>query len=209
MSGFVLRLLEDRLQQGAERHLEQPAARAVYVVTGAARCNEAGLEANTAWGGSGPVTVSAGSGGAHLLRWELGADLGGPEPDAAEKLAARLELEPGRHLLRCDRVDFPPGGVAYLHTHQGPGIRCLVAGELAVDVDGERRTVRPLEAWFERGPDPVEAFASPDAPTAFVRVMVLPERLRGQPSIRYVRPEDRERLKPQRYTVFVDEPVEL
>ena len=23
--------------------------------------------------------------------------------------------------MRCDRVDFPPGGVAYLHTHPGPG----------------------------------------------------------------------------------------
>ena len=39
--------------------------------------------------------------------------------------------------------------------------------------------------------------------------MVLPRRLLGQSSIRYVRDEDREKPKSQRYTVFVDEPVEL
>jgi hypothetical protein len=39
--------------------------------------------------------------------------------------------------------------------------------------------------------------------------MVLPRALQGLPSIRYVRDEDRERPKSQRYTVFVDEPVAL
>jgi hypothetical protein len=37
--------------------------------------------------------------------------------------------------------------------------------------------------------------------------MVLPARLRGQSSIRYVREEDAAKPKPQRYTVFVDQPV--
>ena len=46
-----------------------------------------------------------------------------------------------------------------------------------------------------------------DAPAAFVRVMVLPRRLLGTPSIRYVRDEDRDRPKSQRYTIFVDEPL--
>src|SRR5262245_22362311 len=40
-------------------------------------------------------------------------------------LSARMTLDDGeRWLLRCDRVDFPPGGEALLHTHQGGGIRC-------------------------------------------------------------------------------------
>ena len=42
-----------------------------------------------------------------------------------------------------------------------------------------------------------------------MRCMVLPRALLGTPSIRYVRDEDRERPKSQRYTVFLDEPVEL
>jgi len=29
------------------------------------------------------------------------------------------ELEPGAWVLRCDRVDFPPGGIAYRHVHPG------------------------------------------------------------------------------------------
>jgi len=40
-------------------------------------------------------------------------------------------------------------------------------------------------------------------------VMVLPAALRGKSSIRYVDPADQAKPRTQRYTVFVDEPVEL
>jgi quercetin dioxygenase-like cupin family protein len=134
----------------------------------------------------------------HALVWELGEE---GEP---------LELDSGEEwLMRCDRVDFPPGGVAYLHTHQGPGIRCLLNGQLTVETGGRSIVVRPFETWFESGPEPVYAAASDSVPTAFVRVMVLPRRLLGQSSIRYVNPEDADKPKPQRYTVFVDQPIEL
>ena len=52
------------------------------------------------------------------------------------------------------------------------------------------------------------AAASETEPTAFVRCTVLPVGLRGQSSIRYVREEDATKLKSQRYTVFVDEPLD-
>ena len=42
-----------------------------------------------------------------------------------------------------------------------------------------------------------------------MRCMVLPRAIQGSPSIHYVRDEDRERPKSQRYTIFLDEPVEL
>jgi hypothetical protein len=32
--------------------------------------------------------------------------------------------------MRCDRIDFPPGGIAYRHTHPGPGIRRLLFGSV-------------------------------------------------------------------------------
>jgi hypothetical protein len=38
-------------------------------------------------------------------------------------------------------------------------------------------------------------------------VMLLPRHLLGAPSIRYVREEDRDRPKSQRYTVYIDEPL--
>ena len=64
-------------------------------------------------------------------------------------------------------------------------------------------------AWCENGSDPVEAHAVSDATAAFVRVMVLPADLKGRSSIQYVRDSDRDKPKPQRYQVFVDEPIEL
>ncbi|HXH84274.1 MAG TPA: cupin domain-containing protein, partial [Candidatus Tectomicrobia bacterium] len=113
-------------------------------------------------------------------------------------------------LMRCDRVDFEPGGVALPHRHRGGGIRCLVAGELEVTVDGAPpRLVRPGEAWFESGREPVLAKASPSGPTAFVRVSILPREIRGKSSIEYVDPQDATRGRPRRYTVWVDEPIGL
>ncbi len=68
---------------------------------------------------------------------------------------------PGEWLLRCDRVDFPPGGVAYRHVHPGPGIRRLLHGELTIARDTGAHTYRAGESWFEDADDPVVATASP------------------------------------------------
>ena len=38
--------------------------------------------------------------------------------------------------------------------------------------------------------------------------MILPADLRGKSSIQYVNPEDLEKPKSQRYTGYVDEPIE-
>ena len=141
----------------------------------------------------------------HALSWELGED----EPEGA-KLSAEVDLDPGLPwIVRCDRVDFPPGGVAYLHTHPGPGIRCLLAGEIRIDSLGESNRYGSFEAWFERGPDPVFATASPTEETSFVRVMLLPSEWEGKRTIRYVNPEDAGKPKTQRATVFFDRPLEL
>ena len=142
----------------------------------------------------------------HALVWEL------TSAERAEGVKLRAELELGRgeeYLMRCDRVDFPPGGVAYLHTHAGPGIRRLLHGSIRIETGGGSDELAPGGAWFESGPEPVFAAASETEETAFVRVMILPRRLLGQSSIRYLREEDVNRPKLQRYTVFVDEPIEL
>ena len=131
------------------------------------------------------------------------------EPAPGALMARELTLPAGEYLLRCDRVDFPPGGEAFLHTHQGPGIRVLLFGSIRIETQGTTHEYGPGEPWFETGPDPVYAATHPDEPSAFVRCMVLPRALQGSPSIRYVRDEDRERPKSQRYTVFLDEPITL
>jgi len=128
----------------------------------------------------------------HALVWELAGDPG-----------------PGDWLLRCDRVDFPSGGIAYRHVHPGPGIRRILHGELTIDRDGEVHTYRSGESWLERADDPVLATASPTEETAFVRVMLLPAEWAGRRTIRYLDPADDERPKLQRATVFLEEPVRL
>jgi hypothetical protein len=139
------------------------------------------------------------------LRWELA-----PAPAPGAKLAAEVALEPGHDwIVRCDRIDFPPGGVAYTHTHPGPGIRCLLFGSIRIESGAETREYGPLEPWFESGPEPVFAAASQAEPTAFVRVMLLPREWEGKRTIRYVDPADEEKPKLQRPTVFFDRPLAL
>jgi hypothetical protein len=85
----------------------------------------------------------------------------------------------------------------------------LLFGSIHIETPGGTHDYAPGEPWFESGPDPVYASTHAEEPSAFVRCMVLPRALQGSPSIRYVRDEDRERPKSQRYTVFLDEPVTL
>jgi quercetin dioxygenase-like cupin family protein len=181
-----LQVVEHRLTQQDALEFE-PAPRVVYDVEGDAARYSTGAQAI--------------SGPGHLLSFELT-----PQASPSALLSAPVDVMSGEpRLIRCDRVDFPPGGVAYLHTHQGPGIRVLLHGSIRIDTAGRSHEYGPFEAWFEPGPEPVFAAGSASEPTAFVRCMVLPAHLKGQRSIRYVRDEDASKPKPQRYTVFVDE----
>jgi hypothetical protein len=127
----------------------------------------------------------------HALVWKLTGDPG-----------------PGEWLLRCDRVDFPPGGIAYLHTHPGPGIRVLLNGRIRIASAGESHEYGPFESWYESGPEAVLAVASGTEETAFVRVLLLPREWEGRRTIRYVDPEDEAKPKLQRATIFLEHPVE-
>lgn len=125
-------------------------------------------------------------------------------------LSARVDIDLCRSwIVRCDRVDFPPGGIAYRHTHPGPGIRCLLFGELSVETEGHETTHGPLSPWFENGPEPVLATASATIASAFVRVMLLPNEWAGKRTIQYVDPADAERPKRQAARVYFDQPVQL
>ena len=112
------------------------------------------------------------------------------------------------HVVRCDRVDFPPGGVAYRHVHPGPGIRRILFGELTIDRgDAEPRTYRAGDSWYEGADDPVLATASATGDTAFVRVLLLPAEWSGRRTIRYLDPADEDKPRLQRATVLLEEPL--
>jgi len=207
-----LRLIEDFLSdRGA---LSLPALpRMLYVVRGSLTIGQRVLGQGEAFFGEDLITAHADGTGATLWRWELSD----PRQPAAKithssvishtKLAAPLAaLADGDLLWRGDSVAFPTGGCAYLHRHQGPGIRCLIEGSLRVDTAGQSHTHEIGDAWFESGPEPVFAQAG-NRLTRFIRVLILPRALIGKSSIQYVNDEDKAKPKTQQYRVFIDAPL--
>jgi hypothetical protein len=208
----TLRLYEDVLTNDATISL--PACpRMIYVVHGAVTAGDLSLGGDEAFGSEQAATLAAGSAGATLWRWELSdaeaASPGGPGVVSREKLSARLDTMPsGPVLLRGDSVAFPPDGCAYLHRHQGPGIRCLLHGGIRIDTKGHSTSYGPGGAWFENGPEPVFAQAA-EAPSRFIRVMILPMAYLARSSVEYLKEEDKAKPKSQTYKIFVDMPIAL
>jgi hypothetical protein len=208
----VLRLYEDVLANDSEAAL--PALpRMIFVVHGLLAVPNHILNDGDAWSSEAAVTLKAGSGGATVWRWELapsGAASGlatGKGVASREKLSAELATIPkGALLLRGDSVAFPPGGCAYLHRHQGPGIRCLLEGGIRIDTHGRSTSYGPGGAWYESGPDGVFAQAA-DRPTRFIRVMALPLAYQGKSSVEYLNEEDKAKPKSQSYKIFADMPL--
>jgi hypothetical protein len=204
----VLRLYEDVLSNGGEAIL--PALpRMIFVVHGSLAVADRTLGGGEAWSGEGAVTLKAASGGATVWRWDLGSGgaAAGKGVLSREKFSAELATLPkGALLLRGDSVAFPPGGCAYLHRHQGPGIRCLLEGGIRIDTRGHSHSYGPGGAWYETGPDGVFAQAA-DRPTRFIRVMVLPLAYLGKSSVKYLNEEDKAKPKSQAYKIFADMPL--
>lgn len=211
MTRRLLRLYRDDLAPKTALDIPAASPRVLFVREGAATVRSAGqvatLAPQSAWHGTGACMVMGGNGGATVLRWELVAAGAAVGPGTLLLENAITLDDPGGYLMRCDRVDFPVGGIAYTHVHRGPGIRCLLTGTIRVRVNGAEHLVKPGEPWFEAGPDPVLALASETETTSFARVMILPRELIGKSSIRYVLAEDADKPKRQSYQLFVDEPI--
>lgn len=210
----ILRLVEDVFSNGAEMNLGA-APRMIFVVHGAITVDGKLVNEEEAWRGEGAAKIVAGPAGAMCWRYELSQSDSGEAANAKGvasrlKLAAPLDpLPAGELLLRGDSVAFPQGGVAYLHRHQGPGIRCLIEGGVTVDTHGRKTSYGPGGAWFESGPEPVFAQASLGRPSRFIRVMILPRALLGKSSIQYVNEEDKAKPKSQSYKIYADMPIAI
>jgi len=211
----VLRLYEDVLSSAENVEFRlPPLPRFIFVVHGAATIGVKAVNEGDAWQGEDGVTVKPSPAGVTCWRWELArGDQGSTTANAPgmithEKLTAFLETLPKSDLLmRGDSVAFPPGGCAYLHRHQGPGIRCLIEGGIRIDTHSRSTSYGPGGAWYESGPDAVFAQGAADRPTRFIRVMILPRALQGQSSIQYVNDDDRAKPKSQQYKMYADAPI--
>ena len=213
----VLRLYEDVLSTAETVEFRlPPLPRFIFVVHGSAAIGGRVVKAGEAWQGEREVVVRPGPEGVACWRWELArGDAGSTVASAPgmithEKLTAFLETMPkGDLLMRGDSVAFPPGGCAYTHVHQGPGIRCMIEGGIRIDTHHRSASYGPGGAWYETGPDPVFAQAAADKPSRFIRVMILPRALIGKSSIQYVKAEDKDKPKTQSYKVYADAPIEF
>jgi hypothetical protein len=213
----VLRLYEDVLSTAETIAFRlPPLPRFIFVVQGGASIGGKTVKAGEAWQGEGGTVVRPGAEGVTCWRWELTrGDAGSTVASAPgmmthEKLTAFLETMPrGELLMRGDSVAFPPGGCAYTHVHQGPGIRCLIEGGIRIDTHHHSTSYGPGGAWYESGPDPVFAQAAADKPSRFIRVMILPRALLGKSSISYVSEADKAKPKTQQYKVYADAPIEF
>ncbi len=215
---YALKLTRDTFEAGGRAGL-LALNRVLYVLAGsvvaATRGTESPIGADTGWHAPGPCVVTAGSGGASVLRYELTRNALGPAVltgvTSTVLLEHPIDLDPAeQYLMRNDRVDFAPGGVALPHRHRGGGIRCLLEGSMELRIGDEPpRVIRPGQAWFESGREPVYAAGAADAPTSFIRVSILPRSIKGTTSIMYVDPAHAAQGKPRKYTVYVDEPIEI
>jgi hypothetical protein len=210
-----MRLYEDVLSNDEALRVALPALpRMIFIVHGAVTIEGRALSDGDAWHGEGAVTLAPGSSGVTCWRFELApadaADgaIAGRAAISRPKLKATVETLPaGDLLLRGDSVAFPPGGCAFLHRHQGPGIRCLLEGGIRIDTHGASTSYGPGGAWYETGPDPVFAQAASDRSTRFIRMMILPRALLGKSSIEYLNADDKARPKSQSYKGFADAPI--
>jgi quercetin dioxygenase-like cupin family protein len=208
-----LALFEDVYRNAATASLPS-GIRMLFVTHGALTVEGQEIRSGQAWSGDGAVTCGGGAEGATVWRWELSqgetATFRAADVSTRDKLSADLDTLPqGELLLRGDSVAFPPGGTALTHTHQGPGIRCMIEGAIRIDTHGRSTSYGPGGAWFETGPDPVFAQADPARASRFIRVMVLPRALLGKSSIRYDHDEDKDKPKSQKYEVFIDRAISL
>lgn len=122
-------------------------------------------------------TVAA-SEGAWLFQAGSGPDL--HRDEALLPVLSRLTPPmSGPVIARVDRIDQPAGMRTPSHHHRGPGIRRLMHGLLLAEVGDHTDLIRPGQAWFESGREPVIGTNLTESDNVFVRMMLLPAELEG------------------------------
>lgn len=158
-------LFEDRLPAGTKPVYLPRENRAIYVASGGVDIHSDNtiryVSEGSALVAEEELTLSATEVDSTVWRWELARDASdetahtlrsAPQTSSELKLTATFELD-DRYtwLMRCDTVTFPPGGIAWTHLHQGPGIRITRSGEITIETEGATQVHGPGAAWAEKG----------------------------------------------------------
>jgi hypothetical protein len=216
---YIFRLLEDIVPVNADISFLPNAVRVLYFRNGGLTVETASSNqfhsAGSAWVGQDEVSYVVGPEGAEVLRWELvpetethdGRLRSSPKSESRVLNSFEIVLDPANSwLLRCDQVTFPPGTVAPLHMHQGPGIRWVARGEIdAIGPGGVPKLHLPGDSFIENGIDePVSARMHKEEDTSFLRGLILPRAVKSRSSTRFVNREDWDRPKRQVYHVHAE-----
>lgn len=129
--------------------------------------------------------------------------------DSREVLSKTQSCDAGEWLFRLDRVDFPPGAIAWRHTHPGPGIRYAISGKLTIESSHTTECFSEGQAWFEDADSPVKATADNTLPSGFVRVMLLPVTWLGKPTFTLHDNNDAHKPRLQTNIRYVDKLLQL
>ena len=176
---------------GAHMTASLPGARRmIYVWRGSCTVSGTLLEAGTATYLEGEAVIETSQAGAMLFRWDLVEDPAEASPAAAIRMGSMLrmsreiwslDLPPGsKWLFRLDLINNPPGAVADVHTHQGPGIRALLTGTFKCRQPSEDGSADcPGDPWWETGIEAVISTPHDTEVSKFLRCMILPPELKG------------------------------
>ena len=209
MPELNISLIRDTLQPGEFLHLPAPYT-AIWPLSDDASYNGCRLSAQTGYLLDGTGSLNAASDRIDLVRFTAGHSPAPLAENSRVLLSETVEAPSSVMLLRLDKVSFPPGANAWRHVHPGPGFRYLIKGQLHLRADDHAKTVKAGDGWFEAANSPVMATASSDfVETAFIRLMLLPLKFKGKPTINILSEEDRLRERRQTTTTYFDVPVDF
>lgn len=80
----------------------------------------------------------------------------------------------GKYRLRITEVTMDPGGYMHAHHHLGPGLRCIVAGELTYEIAGKTTIYKTGDCFAETGAMTHESSNAGAAPVVLQNFELLP-----------------------------------
>ncbi|MCZ6772720.1 MAG: hypothetical protein O7G83_12205 [Proteobacteria bacterium] len=199
-----------------------PRHRFVFVARGTATVDGRTLERENAAYACCEMVVRAGPEGAELWRWELVRVSEQPLLAHGDGVRSRhivtREIDSiglgarDKWLFRCDGIEMARDGVAPLHVHPGPGLRCMIEGGLTVDDDGKIEEHREGDCWYETNVQPITARSTGAVGTRFVRVMILAPEFEGYRTAQFIDPADLKKVQAKgggRWVQYIDKIITL
>jgi quercetin dioxygenase-like cupin family protein len=96
----------------------------------------------------------------------------------------------GKYRLRVTEVTMEPGGYMHAHHHLGPGLRCMLSGEMKYDIGGKTTIYKAGDCFSETGAMTHESSNLGSGPVVLLNFELLPANMaEGKGSIIPAPPE--------------------